>query len=73
MSLEEFKFIYFWEYGHRMMGRMIGVAYTVPAVYFIWKGAIERTMYPRIGENKYMHSYVGKATSFLFIHSFYAF
>lgn len=49
MTLEEFKFIYFWEYGHRMMGRVIGVAYAIPAAYFIHKGIITRAMYPRIG------------------------
>mmetsp|Transcript_3289 Transcript_3289/g.4954 ORF Transcript_3289/g.4954 Transcript_3289/m.4954 type:complete len:428 (+) Transcript_3289:63-1346(+) len=49
MTLEEFKFIYFWEYGHRMMGRVIGVAYAMPAAYFIHKGLIPRAMYPRIG------------------------
>ena len=49
MTLEEFKFIYFWEYGHRMMGRVIGAAYAIPAAYFIHKGLITRAMYPRIG------------------------
>ena len=49
MTLDEFKFIYFWEYGHRMMGRGIGIAYALPAAYFISTGAITRAMYPRIG------------------------
>ena len=52
MTLEEFKFIYFWEYAHRMMGRCIGFAYALPAAYFISSGAITRTMFPRIG-NKF--------------------
>lgn len=49
MTLEEFKFIYFWEYGHRMMGRMIGVAFAVPLAFFTARGMIPRSMYPRMG------------------------
>ena len=30
MSLDEFKFIYWWEWGHRFLGRLIGVAFAVP-------------------------------------------
>ena len=56
MTLEEFKFIYFWEYAHRMMGRCIGFAYALPAAYFISSGAITRTMFPRIG-NKFTRTY----------------
>ncbi len=35
MSLEEFKVIYWWEWGHRFLGRLIGVAFFVPFVYFV--------------------------------------
>lgn len=49
MTLEEFKFIYFWEYGHRMFGRFLGVAFTVPLVYFSARGMIPRKLYPRLG------------------------
>lgn len=35
MSLDEFKFIYWWEWGHRMLGRIIGLAFFVPMVFFI--------------------------------------
>ena len=31
MGLAEFKPIYFWEWLHRLLGRLIGVAYAVPA------------------------------------------
>lgn len=34
MTLNEFKFIYFWEYGHRMLGRFVGVFFTLPFIYF---------------------------------------
>lgn len=33
-TLDEFKSIYWWEYGHRMLGRSLGVAFTVPMAYF---------------------------------------
>lgn len=34
MTVEEFKSIFFWEYLHRMWGRSIGVAFTLPFLYF---------------------------------------
>jgi heme a synthase len=49
MTLDEFKFIYFWEYGHRMMGRTVGLAFTLPAIYFSMRGMIPMTLYPRLG------------------------
>ena len=41
MSLEAFKFIYWWEWGHRLLGRLIGVAFLLPFLWFLWKGFIE--------------------------------
>jgi cytochrome c oxidase assembly protein subunit 15 len=35
MSLEEFKGIFWWEYFHRLLGRLIGLAYLVPYLYFL--------------------------------------
>jgi cytochrome c oxidase assembly protein subunit 15 len=40
MSLDEFKFIYFWEWAHRQLGRVIGLAALIPLVWFWVKGAI---------------------------------
>ena len=34
MSLQEFKFIFFWEYIHRVLARLIGVVFLVPFVFF---------------------------------------
>ncbi len=48
MTLSEFKFIYFWEYGHRMLGRFVGVAFAVPALYFTARGMIPKFLYPRM-------------------------
>lgn len=46
MSLEEFKFIFWWEWGHRLLGRVIGLAFFVPMVWFWWRGRIERWLLP---------------------------
>lgn len=40
MSLDEFKNIYFWEYVHRLLGRIIGFAFALPLLWFAWKRAI---------------------------------
>lgn len=37
MSLDEFKFIFFWEYMHRMSGRLIGLVFLIPFGWFIIK------------------------------------
>ena len=42
MSLAEFKNIYFWEYVHRLLGRVIGFAFALPLAFFAWKRAIPR-------------------------------
>lgn len=40
MSLTEFKFIYFWEYLHRLLGRLIGLVYAVPLGWFLVRGTV---------------------------------
>lgn len=42
MTVEEFKHIYWWEWGHRFLGRFIGVAFLVPLIFFSVRGAIPR-------------------------------
>ena len=37
MSLDEFKVIFWWEWAHRFLGRLIGITYLVPLVYFSFK------------------------------------
>ncbi len=34
MSLGDFKFIYWWEWTHRLLGRFIGIAFAVPFLFF---------------------------------------
>ena len=40
MSLAEFKTIFFWEYVHRLLGRLIGLVFALPLLWFWWKRAI---------------------------------
>jgi len=40
MSLRDFKTIYWWEWAHRLIGRVIGVVFFVPFVWFLWRGRI---------------------------------
>lgn len=44
MTLTEFKFIWYMEYSHRMWGRVVGLAYILPAAYFWRKGWLSRPM-----------------------------
>jgi heme a synthase len=39
MSLSEFKTIFWWEWSHRLLGRVIGAVYLLPFLYFLWRGA----------------------------------
>jgi len=41
MTLSEFKFIYAWEWGHRQLGRLIGLVFFLPLVWFWLRGAIK--------------------------------
>ncbi len=48
MSLAAFKGIYFWEYLHRLLGRLIGLVFVAPLVFFIWRGAVGRELWPKL-------------------------
>lgn len=41
MSLDEFKSIFWWEYGHRVLGRLIGLIFFLPYLFFLFKGYIK--------------------------------
>lgn len=47
MTLSEFQFIYFWEWFHRLLARMVGLVYALPLAWFWLKGAIPRGFKPR--------------------------
>ncbi len=48
MSLDQFKEIFWFEYIHRLWGRLIGLAFAVPCVLFLLRGWIGRAMVPRL-------------------------
>ena len=41
-TLSDYKFIYFWEWFHRFIGRIIGLVFVVPFVYFLIKKKIDQ-------------------------------
>lgn len=48
MTLAEFKFIYFWEWVHRLLGRVVGLAFALPLAWFWVKRAIPTGYKPRL-------------------------
>jgi cytochrome c oxidase assembly protein subunit 15 len=44
MDLEAFKTIFWWEYVHRLWGRLIGAAFLLPLVWFWLRGRIDRPL-----------------------------
>lgn len=48
MTLDEYKFIYFWEWFHRQLGRFIGLIYALPLLWFWVKGYIPAGYKPRL-------------------------
>lgn len=49
MNLDAFKSIFWWEYAHRLLGRMIGLVYLVPLLYFLARKMIDRALAWRLG------------------------
>ncbi len=48
MSLDEFKAIYWWEWAHRFLGRLVGVAFFFPFVWFLATKRVERRLIPHL-------------------------
>ena len=44
LSLEDFKFIYFWEWFHRLWARLIGVVFIIPFIIFWIQGRFKKEM-----------------------------
>ena len=42
MTLDQFKIIYWWEYFHRLLGRIIGIFYILPLLYFTFKKKLKK-------------------------------
>jgi len=48
MTLEGFKMIFWWEWGHRFLGRLIGVVFLLPFLFFWARGMIRHDFVPGI-------------------------
>lgn len=48
MTLGEFEFIYWWEWGHRFLGRAIGLVFAIPLIVFWVRGMIPAGMKPKL-------------------------
>lgn len=48
MTLSEFKFIYFWEYFHRLWARLMFFVFVIPFGWFLWRGMLSRRLLPRL-------------------------
>ncbi len=44
MSLSQFKTIFWWEWAHRMLGRVIGAVFLLPLLFFLWRGWVGREL-----------------------------
>ena len=44
MNLNEFKIIFWWEWAHRFLGRLIGLGFLIPLIYFSFKIKISRLL-----------------------------
>lgn len=48
MTLDDFKLIFFWEWFHRLWGRLIGLVFVVPFLWFWLRGRIPRPLLPKL-------------------------
>ena len=48
MGVKEFKSIFWFEYSHRVLGRLIGLVFLLPFLYFWWRNKIKPGLTPRL-------------------------
>jgi heme a synthase len=48
MGLADFKTIYWWEWTHRLLGRLVGVAFLLPFLWLLWRGAVTAALAARL-------------------------
>ena len=48
MGLASFQTIYWWEWTHRLLGRVLGAVFLLPFLYFLWTRRIDRALVPRL-------------------------
>jgi cytochrome c oxidase assembly protein subunit 15 len=49
MTLEGFKGIFWWEYIHRLLARVIGLVFLVPYLFFLWRKKLDRPLAWKLG------------------------
>lgn len=49
ISMDDFKFIYFWEWFHRQWARMMGLVFAIGFIFFSYKGWLDRALNKRLG------------------------
>lgn len=49
MTMGEFKFIYFWEYIHRLWARLMGFVFVIPLAFFWARGMVDKPLLKRLG------------------------
>jgi cytochrome c oxidase assembly protein subunit 15 len=49
MSLAEFQGIFWWEYSHRLWGRLIGIVFFLPFLWFLVRGYLRKAWAPKLG------------------------
>ena len=48
MSLADFKTIYWWEWTHRVLARLVGGVFLLPLLWFLWRGQVEPHLRARL-------------------------
>ena len=48
MTIAEFHSIFWWEWSHRFLGRLIGFVVALPLIYFCWRKMLPAGLWPRI-------------------------
>ncbi len=48
IGLDRFKFIYLMEYAHRVLGRVIGIVFFIPFIYFLVSQKLDKQLVPRL-------------------------
>lgn len=49
ITLEAFRRIFWWEYAHRLLARLVGLAFLLPYLWFLLRGALDRRLARRLG------------------------
>ena len=44
ISLNDFKIIYYWEYAHRLLGRIIGLLFLLPLIFLVYKKVLSKSV-----------------------------